>query len=110
VVVAAGSPEDALVDFYAYAESGNFDAAAAMWTRSMRERYPPAEYIDRRFSRTTDIVINALGPADYDGSGERARVPVDLTERLADGTARRFRGAWDVIATDSGWKLAQPYF
>ena len=96
--------------FYSFVEQGRFDGAAGLWSASMRERYPPSVYIDERFSRTARIDLNGLSLIDLDAQAGTARVAVDLTEFLDDGSSRRFRGAWDLIATNAGWRLHQPYF
>ena len=76
----------------------------------MRERYPPAQWLDGRFARTTRIDLNSLSVTRIDEGAGTARVAVDLTEYLRDGTVRRFVGAWDMIRTDGGWRLHTPYF
>jgi hypothetical protein len=35
---------------------------------------------------------------------------VDLTEYREDGDVRRWVGSWDLVRTDSGWRMNDPDF
>jgi hypothetical protein len=105
---AADGPADVTAAFYALVVDGRFDEAAALWTASMRERYPPDEYIDGRFSRTASIVLNRNEVVARDG--DAAVVAVDLTETLDDGEVRRWVGSWDLVLTGEGWRMNDPDF
>ena len=112
VAISSGdsTPQEAVVTFYRFVEDGRFTGAAGLWSASMRERYPPAVYIDARFARTARIAINSLAVTRLDADAGTARVAVDLTEYLNDGSTGRFVGGWDLIETSSGWRLDAPRF
>jgi serine/threonine-protein kinase len=105
---AADGPADVTAAFYALVVDGRFDEAAALWTASMRERYPPDEYIDGRFSRTASIALNRNEVVAL--KGDAAVVAVDLTETLDDGEVRRWVGSWDLVLTGEGWRMNDPDF
>jgi hypothetical protein len=107
----ADSPGAVVARFYDLVESHEFDAAAALWSDRMRAEYPPDEYIDGRFSRTTRIDLLRNEVLFLDADSGTAVVAVDLVEhRTVEPTPRRFTGRWDMILTDDGWRMDEPHF
>jgi hypothetical protein len=92
--------------FYSYVVNGQYRQAEALWTSDMRQRYPPGENIDGRFSATERIVLNRNEVVSQ--SGNAAVVAVDLTEYRSGGEVRRYVGSWDLVLTDAGWRLHDP--
>jgi hypothetical protein len=103
-------PARTVVSWYALIDQGRYDDAAALWTASMRQRYPPAEYIDGRFAQTTDISVNSARTIAYDGNAGTATVAVSLTEARTNGETRQWVGDWDLVLTSDGWRLNDPDF
>jgi eukaryotic-like serine/threonine-protein kinase len=105
------SPAETVVRFYELAVTRNFDGAAALWSEGMRERYPPGEHIDDRFSRTSRMVFNRITQRSLDLASGRAVVDVELTEYRSSGPSpQRFVGYWDLVLGEEGWLLEQPHF
>ena len=72
----------------------------------MRERYPPAEYIDGRFAPTTRIDLRRNAVVRINRTAGTATVAVDLVEYRASGPSpRRFVGDWDLVLVDGHWLL-----
>ena len=102
------APAAAVLAFYAV-EAHNWDAAVALWSPSMQERYPPQDYLIDRFRRTTRIDVTYLQTVS--DSGGRARAVVSLTEyRSVEPSPQRFVGAWDLVLRDGRWVLNDPDF
>jgi eukaryotic-like serine/threonine-protein kinase len=103
------TPDAVVAQFYDLVEAHQFDAAAALWTDSMRRQYPPEGFIDGRFSRTTRI---DLRDNDLIAANSRAAVVgVDLVEyRSVEPSPRRFVGRWEMVLTDEGWRMDEPHF
>ena len=102
---ADGDPAAAVSQFYDALSGHQFGEAASLWTARMQAQYPPAVYIDQRFSSTERIdvaservIANAAGIAV---------VSVDVIEVIG-GETRRWVGTWQLVHTDSGWLLNQP--
>jgi serine/threonine protein kinase len=107
----ADSPGAVVARFYDLVETHEFDAAAALWSDRMRAEYPPDEYIDGRFSRTTRIDLLRNEVLSLDADSGTAVVAVDLVEhRTVEPTPRRFTGRWDMVLTDDGWRMDEPHF
>jgi hypothetical protein len=97
--------------FYALVVAHDWDAAIAMWSPSMQERYPPDRYVIDRFRRTTRIDITRLHTVFVDSDAGRARVEVTLVEyRTVEPSPRTFVGAWDLVRIDGRWLLDDPDF
>ena len=103
------SPAAAVLAFYSAVEDHDWDTAIDLWSPSMRERYPPQEWLIDRFRRTTRIDVTRIDTvSNADG---RARVEVSLTEyRSIEPSPRRFVGAWDLVRRDGRWVLNDPDF
>jgi hypothetical protein len=98
-------PTRAVARFYQALSAHQFGTAANLWTARMQAQYPPAQYINHRFSATQQIGLRAgqlLGR-----NGNQAVVYVDVVERIG-GQTRRWVGTWQLVATGSGWLLNQP--
>ena len=107
----ARDPAETVGLFYELVEQHEFDAAARLWTRSMRERYPPDGYIDGRFAPTTRIDITRLRIERLSRRAGTALVSVALTEYRSSGPSpRRFAGSWELVLSDRGWLMSQPHF
>jgi hypothetical protein len=92
-------------------EAHDWDRAIALWSPSMRERYPPDEWLIGRFRRTTDIEITRLETLAIDRAAGTARVAISLIERrTVEPSPRRFTGAWDLVRIDGVWRLDDPDF
>jgi hypothetical protein len=105
LVPTGGDPAAAVARFYQAVSAHDFQAAATLWTSRMQAQYPPAEFIDQRFSGTQQINLEAermLG----DGGGI-AIVYVDVVE-VIDGQTRHWLGTWQLDDTSSGWLLNRP--
>jgi hypothetical protein len=97
--------------FYDLVERHEFDAAARLWTRRMREQYPPEGNIDGRFAPTTRIDIDRLRLERMSLRAGTALVSVALTEYRSSGPSpRRFAGTWELVLTDAGWLMDEPHF
>jgi eukaryotic-like serine/threonine-protein kinase len=107
----ARDPAETVGLFYDLVERHEFDAAARLWTRSMRERYPPDGYIDGRFAPTTRIDITRLRIERMSLSAGTALVSVGLTEYRSSGPSpRRFDGSWELVLSARGWLMNEPHF
>ena len=94
--------------FYFLINEERYDEAAALWTQEMRNRYPPYEYINGRFSQTERIVVNRNELVAIDGDRGTAVVAVNLTEYRTSGEVRRITGSWDLVRVNGAWLLADP--
>ena len=109
--VPALDPAETVARFYEFVVAEQFDAAAALWTSGMRERYPTAEYIDGRFAPTTEIVLQRNEIVAFDPTRGTATVAVDIIEyREGSDSPRRFVGDWDLVFTEAGWRMSDPDF
>jgi hypothetical protein len=107
----AGTPAAAVVRFYTLVVEHAWDAAIAMWSPSMQQRYPPQQWLVDRFQRTTRIAITRLHTVYVDLATGRARVEVTLVEyRTVEPSPRTFVGAWDLVRLDGRWLLDDPHF
>jgi Protein kinase domain len=107
----ATGPARAVRDFYDQVEAHHWDAAIALWSPSMQQRYPPDEWLIDRFRPTTRIEITYLKTTFIDRDAGRARVSVNLVEyRRVEPSPRTFVGAWDLVRFDGRWVLDQPHF
>jgi serine/threonine-protein kinase len=106
--VTARSPADTVRSFYILVARHDFDAAARLWSASMRRRYPPAQYIDGRFAPTTGITLRRVETTAQ--SGSTATVAVDLIESRSDGSTRHWVGSWDLVKSSGRWLMNQPHF
>ena len=106
-VAVTDSPVTALSSFYGAAATGNFSAAAALWSPRMRAQYPPAEFIDRRFAQTHSMTVNAARVVEQ--TADRAVLAVDLTEVIGNPPeTRRWVGTWTLVRSGSAWLLDAP--
>jgi hypothetical protein len=108
VASGSGSPQQAVLTFYADVGTHNFAAAAGLWTSALRSRDPPPTYIDDRFRATTRIVVENSYVARI--AGDTATVNVSLVEYLQGGATRTFVGSWDLVRTGGTWLLDNPRF
>jgi serine/threonine-protein kinase len=107
----ARDPAETVRRFYDLVERHEFDAAARLWTRRMREQYPPERYIDGRFAPTTRIDIDRLSIERMSLRNRTAVVSVAITEYRSSGPSpRRFAGTWELVLTDAGWLMDEPHF
>ena len=105
------SPSAAVVDFYDAVEDHDWDRAIARWSRSMRERYPPDEWLIGRFSRTTRMDIVRLRQTALNSSAGTATVAVSLVEyRSVEPSPRSFAGSWELVRVNGRWLLNEPHF
>lgn len=104
-ILAAGDPAGAVARFYQALSTHQFGTATNLWTARMQAQYPPAQYINHRFSATQQIGLRAGQVVGR--SGNVAVVYVDVVERIG-GQTRRWVGTWQLVATSSGWLLNQP--
>jgi hypothetical protein len=102
------TPAETVGAFYVLVARHDFDAAARLWSASMRERYPPDQYIDGRFAATTGITLRRVETVSR--TSQTARVAVDLIEYRSDSTTRHWVGSWDLVRTSAGWLMDQPHF
>jgi cell division septation protein DedD len=106
-----GGPADTVARFYRLVAADRFDDAAALWTRAMRDRYPPEQYIDGRFAPTTAIDLRRNEVIAINRAAGTATVAVDLVEYRASGPSpRRFVGDWDLVLVDGRWLMNDPDF
>lgn len=108
VASGSGSPQQAVLAFYADVGTHNFAAAAGLWTPALQSRDPPPTYIDDRFRATTRIVVENSYVARV--AGDTATVNVSLVEYLQGGATRTFVGSWDLVRTGGTWLLDNPRF
>jgi eukaryotic-like serine/threonine-protein kinase len=108
---AGGGPAGSVRTFYDAVEAHDWDRAIALWSPTMRERYPPDAWLIDRFRPTTRIDITELGTVFVDRDAGRARVSVTLIEyRRVEPSPRTFVGAWDLVRMDGRWVLHDPHF
>jgi hypothetical protein len=93
--------------FYDGAAGHRFDEAAALWSPRMQAAYPPAQFINGRFSQTQRIAVDRADVVSSDDAAGRATVAVEVVE-VADGATQRWRGTWQVVRGPDGWLLDQP--
>jgi serine/threonine-protein kinase len=107
----ARDPAETVARFYRLVVAERFDDAAALWTPSMLERYPPDAYIDGRFAPTTRIDLLRNDIVAIDPEAGTATVAVDLVEYRESGPSpRRFTGSWDLVLVDGVWLMNDPDF
>jgi len=105
VATGAGTPAQAVAQFYDAVSQHQFDAAAQLWSGRMKAEYNTHENINGHFAPTQRIDVT-IGNVVNTGDG-RATVPVQLTDVRADGSLR-YVGSWQVVRGPSGWLLDQP--
>ena len=109
--VRLSAPARAVERFYEAAATHDWDLATALWSPSMRERYPPDEWLVGRFRRTTRIDITRLVTRSIDLDAGTANVALRLTEyRTVEPSPRSFTGSWDLVLVNGRWRLDQPNF
>ena len=109
--VKLSAPARAVERFYGAVEDHDWDLAIALWSPSMRERYPPDEWLIGRFRRTTRIDITRLVTRSVNLDAGTANVAVRLVEyRTVEPSPRTLTGSWDLVLVDGRWKLDQPHF
>ena len=107
----ARGPAETVARFYRLVVAERFDDAAALWSTSMLERYPPDAYIDGRFAPTTRIDLLRNDLVAIDAGAGTATVAVDLVEYRESGPSpRRFAGTWDFVLVDGVWLMNDPDF
>ena len=84
--VKLSAPARAVERFYGAVEDHDWDLAIALWSPSMRERYPPDEWLIGRFRRTTRIDIPRLVTRSVNLDAGTANVAVK-PHRVPDGGA-----------------------
>ncbi|MFL5726261.1 MAG: protein kinase domain-containing protein [Chloroflexota bacterium] len=108
---ATRGPAETVARFYNLVVEKRFDEAAALWTRQMRERYPPDQYIDGRFAPTTRIDLRRNEVVAYNREAGTATVAVDLVEYRSSGPSpRRYIGDWDLVLVNGRWLMNDPDF
>jgi hypothetical protein len=102
---AAGSPTDAVSQFYGRVVAHDFDGAVQLWSAGMQSTYPRGEYVDGRFSNTSSMSLrrNQL----ISSGGGQAIVSIDLVE-VRGGRTYHWVGNWYVVQSNSGWLLDRP--
>jgi hypothetical protein len=108
--VGGGGPARAVRDFYEAAQTHDWNAAIALWSPAMRERYPPDEWLIDRFQPTTRIDLTHLDTVFVDRGAGRASVSVSLVEyRRVEPSPQTFAGSWDLVRIDGRWVLNEPH-
>jgi len=102
---AGGDPLAAINQFYAEISAHQFADAASLWSARMQAQYPPAVYIDQRFSATQSIGLTG-GQVITQGDGV-AVVYVNVAE-VSGGQHREWTGTWQLVDPGSGWLLNSP--
>src|SRR3984893_1322083 len=102
---AAGSPTDAVSQFYGRVVAHDFDGAVRLWSAGMQSTYPRGEYVDGRFSDTSSMSLrrNQL----ISSGGGQAIVSIDLVD-VRGGRTYHWVGNWYVVQSNSGWLLDRP--
>jgi hypothetical protein len=108
VVVAVAEPVDAVASFYGSVVSGDFDAAYALWSATMKAAYPREENLDQRFAETASIEWLQLETVSR--SPTQAQVQANFVETYESGASRTFIGYWDLILVDGRWLLDAPHY
>lgn len=98
----ASSPDGAVLSFYDLVTRHRYDAAAALWSSSMKAKYPPSSNIYGRFDQTQGISVRITNVSQGNGV---ATVGVALAERRTDGTVNGYVGSWHLVQASSGWLL-----
>jgi serine/threonine-protein kinase len=107
----AANPARTVAKFYDAVEAHDWDTAIALWSPSMRRRYPPQQWLIDRFKRTTRIDLPRLRTVSVDRAAGRARVAVTLVEyRTVEPSPRTFSGSWDLVVINGRWRLNDPNF
>lgn len=106
-VVASGAstPAGAVQEFYRLVGTGQFDAAANLWTDRMKAEYPPDGNINGHFGQDQRVDVR-IGATQMMGDGS-ATVAVEVTEVRSSGNVRAV-GLWNLVRGSSGWLLDQP--
>jgi len=105
LISAGANPLTAINQFYAEISAHQFGDAASLWSARMQAQYPPAIYIDQRFSATESIGLTG-GQVITDGDGV-AVVYVNVAEVIG-GQHREWTGTWQLVDPGSGWLLNSP--
>jgi hypothetical protein len=105
VAISGGDPASAVVSFYRFVSQHQYGDAAGLWSAQMRSSYPPASYIDQRFSDTRAITADRAVTI-YQGPNT-ATVSVYLTEITSSGT-RHWAGTWTTVRSGSTWLMDAP--
>lgn len=101
----AGDPAGAVDAFYRAVSSHEFGTAAAFWSPAMKAAYPPAVYINQRFSATQQIGVSA--ERVLTNQAGTAVIYVDVHE-LIGGQQREWVGTWQLVQDQSQWLLNSP--
>lgn len=102
------NPKHAVTDFYQLISQHDFASAAALWSSSMRQSYPPSTAIDRRFSHTSAIWVRSMKLVNMNRPAGMATVAVDVVEQLDSGATQEFVGTWNLVLGPDGWRLNSP--
>ena len=105
VAPSGSDPAASVALFYQAVSSHDFAAAAALWTPRMQAQFPPAEFIDHRFTATQQI--NLQGERLL-GSGDGVAIVYVRIVEVIGGHSRRWVGTWQLVNTGSGWLLNRP--
>ena len=108
IVVAAGSPDDAVAAFYSNVVAGRYDAAYGLWSERMRTTYPRTANLDDRFDETASIAFEQLYVAEHGANS--ATVQANFVETYESGSSRRFIGYWRLVLIDGRWLLDEPTY
>jgi hypothetical protein len=105
VAPSGSDPAASVALFYQAVSNHDFAAAAALWTARMQAQFPPAEFIDHRFTATQQITLQ--GERLLGSSDRVAMVFVRIVEVIG-GHSRRWVGTWQLVHTGAGWLLNRP--
>jgi hypothetical protein len=100
--VGATSPDGAVLSFYGLVSRHQYDAAAALWSSTMKANYPPSTNIYGRFDQTRQVKVQITSVSQGTGT---ATVGVALSEQKADGSVNGYVGSWHLVQGASGWLL-----
>ncbi len=107
-VAMAVTPDQTVATWYSYVESGQFDAAYALWSDRMRANFPREGNLDNRWGDTADVAIQQISVTQQ--SSSTANVFIDFVETKDNGSSRRFVGSWDLVRAGDHWLLDNPNF
>lgn len=103
--LAANTPQATVKAFYTLISNHQFQQAAALWTPSMRQQFPPASNINGRFGATRQISV--VEDKLLSETGNSATVQVDLLE-VHGAQTQQWGGTWNLVPGPNGWLLSYP--
>jgi serine/threonine-protein kinase len=104
VIVQASTPAAAVLGFYQFVATHQFDRATALWTPRLQTTASPAQAIDARYAQIDHITVEHWEVTQQ--TADHATVAIAVAEyNRGAATPQRFEGTWQLVHIDTGWLL-----